>query len=318
MNGKTLALGTFGVLVALVLLVTFTTTEAVTSSSEVNISVQVATRTMVDIAPESITWLALEPGSEGTSSDVSNQNVNRPGSIQIENVGSTNITKIWFNTTYTGTFGDPTTRPFGTGDNGSYDAGNFVVLSKYNQNDYYWVNRVDYNESQELVYLYVPSGWYYGRIRNGSQEYFWAINASENCNTAHIRIGQTPHTLTQDGTTNFVDTGNTTGYSDWWEYQLTSVDSYTGVANITLDGRNYCLAVKNCNSVMLYKWNKDAPGADTCGNDIYFWDNETGDGELTPGSSVIADLRVRVPYGVYQGYVKQGILTVIVQSEESS
>ena len=321
MNGKTLALGTFGILVALVLLVTFTTTEAVTSSSEVNISVQVATRTMVDIAPESITWLALEPGEEGNASDVSNQNVNRPGSIQIENVGSTNITKIWFNTTYTGTFGDPTTRPFGTGDNGSYDAGNFVVLSKYNQNDYYWVNRVDYNESQELVYLNTPTDWYYGRIRNGSEEYFFAIDTSGDCNTTTIRIGNTPHTLTQDGTTDFTDGNLGTGTNQYREWTLTDVDNYTGVADIYIgeagNERGYCIAVRNCSSVMLYKWNMDAPGASQCGNATYFLNNET-DSELTPGSSVIADLRVRVPYGVYQGYVKEGILTVIVQSEESS
>jgi len=226
-------------------------------------------------------------------------------------VGSTNISYIWFNTTY------PPTRPFGSGDNGSYDSANYVLISKYKQNDFWWVNRVDYNESQELVYLYTPSGWWYGRIRNGSTEYFWAIDTSQPCNDTVIRIGNTPHTLTQDGTTDFVNGPSGSPPTDWTEYDLDMVDLYTGVTNVTIDGRDYCLAVTNCSRVMLYKWNKDAPGADSCDNDIYFWSKDD-DGYLHPGNSTIADLIIRVPYGVFQGYSKQGVLTAIVQSDDAT
>ena len=316
MKGKILALGAFSLVVLIVLTANLDLTEAVENSTEINISVQVATRTMVDITPQEIVWLGIEPGEEANGSKTTaNASVNRPGSIQIENVGSTNITKIWFNTTY------PSARPFGTGENGSYDSANYVLVSKYDQNDFWWVNRVDYNESQELVYLHTLSGWYYGRIRNGSTEYFWAVDTSGDCNTTTIRIGNTPHTLTQDGTTDFTNGNQGTGTNQYREYTLTAVDTYTGVASVSIgesgQTRDYCLAVTNCSRVMLYKWNKDAPGADTCTNDIYFWDNTT-DGDLTPGNSTIADLIIRVPYGVYQGYSSQGVLTAIVQSEESS
>lgn len=314
MEGKILALGVIGLVVLLAFTANFSVIQAAQNSTEINISVQVATKTMVDITPQEIVWTGIQPGEEANGSKTTTAgSVNRPGSIQIENVGSTNISYIWFNTTY------PLTRPFGSGDNGSYDSANYVLISKYKENDFWWVNRVDYNESQELVYLYTPSGWWYGRIRNGSTEYFWAINATNfsACNQAVIRIGNTPHTLTQDGTRDFVNGPTASPPTDWTEYSLTAVDSYTGVTDVTIDGRDYCLAVTNCSMVMLYKWNKDAPGASTCTKDIYFWDKAT-DGYLHPGNSTIADLIIRVPYGVFQGYSKQGVLTAIVQSDDST
>jgi len=304
-------------LIFLFIFIIFNPSDAVTSSSQVNVSVQVATRTMIDVNPETIEWIGLEPGEEGGPDDVSNQNVNAPGSIQIENTGSTNITKIWFNVS------QPSARPFGTGDNGSYDAGNFIAIAKHNTGQYYFVNRLDFNESQEIVYLYVPGpSWKYGRIRHASNEYFWAVNISanplQNCGNMPLRIGLRPHNISSTGSTNFADGLSGTEYQ---EFTVSIMNANWGYVDMNSGPfANYCAIIPRpaCDKIYIYHWDMDAPGAGLyCFSASYFWDNATN-GELKPGESVIADIVVRVPYGVYQGYVKEGVLTVIAQSETST
>jgi len=296
---------------------------ATNKSNTANISVQIAGLTLVDAAPERLVFNVsggLNPGSVGTGSDVYNQYRNKPGSIQIENIGSTNITKIWFNTTY------ESSNPFGTGSRLAYDAGNFVVISKEDANSFYFVNRVEYNRSRELVYVNTPSGWAYGRIRNTTFEYFWAVqnqSSQSQCNSTTIRLGINYHSQTVDGSTNFDSNEGATNGVDYNEFTLTDA-SWTGGGNVGYANINagpfngYCVAVWNCGEkLMLYKWNDDAPGAGSCGNADYFWDNTT-DGVLYPGNSTVADLRVRIPYGVMMGYVNEGTLTIIAQSDYSS
>jgi len=294
------------------------------SEDSVDISVQISSKTAADITPNRIRWTAMLPGTESVQGNVSG-NYNRPGSIQIENTGSTNITWIWFNTSYPGQFDDPTSGPMGSDEaNGSHDGANFVVASAYHNETYYWVNRVDYNETTELVYLNTPAGWSYGRIRNGSTEYFWAVDGSVDCNGTTLRIGITPHTVNQDGDTNFDPAEGGGDGSTYNEYTLTAVSPNAGdtgpgigVADVVVDGETYCAAVSGCGVMMLYKWNKDAPGADTCGNDVFFWENDTH-GNLAPGNSTIVDLRVRVPYGVNTGDAAQGTFTISVTSEDAT
>jgi len=80
MKGKILALGVFGLVVLLILTVDFSSIQAAQNSTEINISVQVATKTMVDITPQEIVWQGIEPGEEANGSKTTAAgSVNRPG-----------------------------------------------------------------------------------------------------------------------------------------------------------------------------------------------------------------------------------------------
>jgi len=271
------------------------------------VSVELASKTMVDVNPAELTWTGLNPGSEGTSSDEANGYF----AIQIENIGSHNITHIWFNVS------NPSSRPFATGTNASYDAGNFVVLAREGSSNYYFPNRLEFNESRSLVYLKDPEGdmppddWHYGRFRNTSYEYFWMAQKGATCAASTFYIGDVPHTESQTGKTDFSSaTGRT---------QVTLSDAEDGWCYGDIGGSNpfsgvYTIYVKNDTFDQVYfaHWNKDLHGG-SGSNVAYFWDATSDPGiPLVPGNSTAANIRVWVPYGVYEGFSNQGTLTVIV------
>ena len=298
------------------LIITNSPVFAVNATNTVNITVEVAQKTIVVVDPDILSWSgseAVEPGREGVVK-----------AIQIENMGSTNITYIWANTSY------ESSSPFGTGNASNYDAGNFVALSKTNEtNDYFFfVNRVDYNETHQDIYLVLPSGTTsYGRFRDGGNEYFWAIvPGTNNCTDGTFYIGKEPHTENQSGSIDLTNCdsalsgssalgGNTcrsgsltpitTGkYAGYWGY----ADLYVGP---NTDYHNYTVAVHtDCNITMFYHWNMDAPGAQLANHPEYLYQSI-----LYPGGAIIMYVKVKVPYGTAAGYVKQGYLTIIAQSQ---
>ena len=279
---------------------------------------RVATKTAADINPASFTWIGIDPGSVGGPTE----EVNDYFAIQIENIGSHNITHIWFNSTY------PASRPFATGTNSTYDAGNFVVLAREGTTAFYFPNRLEFNESRSIVYLRDPSGnlppsssYSYGRFRNTSYEYFWMVSRGSNCDGQTFYIGESPHTELQTGTTNFQGAGTSDDGVCVVELQASSAKPgwcYSDLPDSQTDPDcskfNYAVYVKNetYDQVFFVHWNKDW-GEGT--NVEYFWSADTGDYPgfpLVPGNSTVAQIRVFVPYGVYEGYVKQGVLTVLV------
>jgi hypothetical protein len=250
----------------------------------------------------------VNPGSVADSA----KEANGYSAIQIENIGSANITHVWFNATY------PTSRPFGTGNPSAQNAGNFVVLSKNMTSTAYWgINQLEYNETTTLYYVkdragnMPPNGanYKYGRFHNASGEYFWMIDAVTNCHTTgtHIYIGNISHTKTQTGTTNF-QTGA------FKTVTLTNIgDNSYGYADITggpLSG--LCVAVSsNCNRVFFSKWNADEP-FHLCTNVNYAWDSAT-DGNLVPGDSFAMGIKANIPYGIAAGS-STGRITAIVNA----
>ncbi|MBN2095766.1 MAG: hypothetical protein JW727_07000 [Candidatus Aenigmarchaeota archaeon] len=279
-------------------------------SDTINITVQVGSKTIVVIDPDTLSWTgaqAVDPGREGVSKE-----------IQIENMGSTNITHLWANTTY------ETAPPFGTGVAANYNAGNFVALSKTNGTSdyYYFVNRVEYNETHPDIYLTLPASWEgYGRFRDGGKEYFWAVVPNTNCTDGTFYIGKEPHNETQSGTVDISACDATLNDSSGgqacrsgtltpnaegtWGYAL---QVYVGS---NAEYHNYSVSVNaDCNTTMFSHWNKDAPGGTAAGSHIDYLSSTT----LYPGAAAIMYAKVKVAYGTAAGNIAQGQLTIIAES----
>lgn len=281
----------------------------VNSSDTISIYVTVAELTAVTITPDSLTWTNINPGSIGDGK-----------AIQIENIGSTNISKVWFNNSY------PTTLPYGSANFNLHDAGNFLVVKRNQSGDELWFhpNLVEYNES-ELIYLTLAPGVKtHGRFRDGNAEYFWALknDSKGGCTNGTIYIGVEPHNSTQQGTidlssctlnlqqtgTTGCRTGEITRYNATWGYADVMIGRDGGIHT----GLNYSIMVKeDCTQIIFYKWSIDLPTAQYTNNDEPFTTQT-----IYPGGSIIANVNVHVPYGVPTGQ-KTGQLTVFVQAVES-
>jgi hypothetical protein len=292
------------------------------------IDVEVSGLTLIDVNPAEFTWTGIDPGTNTSTKQA-----------QIENIGSTNFTWIWFNVT------QPANRPFGTGLNGSYVASNFLWIAKEDlgaDSDYFTVDRLEFNETRSLVYITDPDGntppdhskFTYGRFRNTSHEYFWFINKSGgDCNGAMFWIGDVAHTQGVTGTIDFSSCSNslddtpgttcrsgtlaTSSVSDWC-YAHAIIGEQTS-------GRNYTVAVWNDTSgggtnlgyrVRWSHWNAEAPGGvDWAEGNSLHNDYFSSSLIIYPGNSTVADLKIYLPFGVAKGYSSQGTLTVFARSD---
>ncbi|MFH1788333.1 MAG: hypothetical protein ABH834_03020 [Candidatus Altiarchaeota archaeon] len=294
---------------------------AATDNDTANVTVTISSVTWINVDPNALAW-TVNPGSScgwggpGTSSTSCNESTDNYYAVQVENIGSKNITKVWFNSTY------PTSNPFAQGAVADNSA-NFVALANESATtvaEYYFINRAEYNETRQLVYITDPEGnipphanMVYGRFRNASEEYFWIINKTGNCNAtgATLYVGAIAHTRTVTGKVDFSAAGDRTSVT------LTGSGQW-GVGDIDAGPlTGYCVQVNaTCNQVFLYKYNMDNPGAGTtCDNARYVW-NQAGTttyntGWLVPGNSAVMKIKVFVPYGVFEGATTQGTIAVI-------
>ncbi len=302
----------------------------VNATDNASIDVTVSSKTMVDISPNRLSY-TVDPGATcgRNISDNCNETISNFYAVQIENIGSHNISYVWFNATY------PGTRPFGSGTNNTADAGNFVMLSSdENTEDFKFVNRVEYNETKALVYVTDPAGnmppdsgsYMYGRFRNNTNEYFWMVEpdaVSGECNNsgATLYVGDAAHTKAFTGSVDFqaCAAGLTSGPAanpDEHDCRTgaLAVNDEWGYADVNVSGDHYCVAVnRTCGMVVFSKWNRDYP-FNLCSYSKYSW-NATADGYLVPGNSFAKMIGISVPYGIYEGHVKNGLLTVIVSAQ---
>lgn len=92
---------------------------------------------------------------------------------------------------------------------------------------------------------------------------------------------------------------------------------YYGVANVSVGNDTYCVTIpEDCRYVMFTRWNADVPGVNSpyCASAInsgYFVKNTV----IAPGAVAKAYVRVYVPFGVPYGPVKDGKLTVFVETD---
>lgn len=229
------------------------------------VNVTVASETAIDVHPQSLKYTSINPGDKATSSDEQRAF----GSVELENVGSTDIERVWVNATQT-TSQDP---QFGSSNSQDFDSGNMLMLKPGPNSDilsgdtsnYNFVNRRDYgafNDSLNPEYINAPdTGDYYvdtngntpatasdvavGRFRVGDQEYFWAIPVGGNgacdgsgTNTFNtLLVAKKPHNSTDTIPVDFTTDssgpdGGDTGYN------TISGRDYE-IYNITGSGANY-------------------------------------------------------------------------------
>ena len=296
---------------------------AVNVTDNATIDITVATETMIDMNPAEFVWTAVDPGTDAGEA-VGNQS-----SAQIENIGSTNITALWFNVT------QPAVRPFATGTNASYNSANFVWISKENADEYYAVDRREYNETRSLIYLTDPAGnippdgstYSYGRFRNTSMEYFWYYAKSGDASCGNLYVGDDFHSQGVTGTIDFSSGcgGAGNALTDAPNGDCRSGATASGVgdfcyADVNIGGELYVVAVHDDGTdegdyLRWTHWNADAPGGRSwraSGNYNDYFSTLT----IYPGNSTVADLKIYLPYGVAQGKLSQGVLTVIASNAE--
>ena len=287
-------------------------------TTPITVNVTIQQITWIDTFPDKFEWLNMQPGQNGTEKD-----------LTIENIGSTNITYIWFNVT------QPPSNPFGSGLPGAYDPANWIVIRRTNMNktteEPYFVDMMSYSNDTQMgdkpAYFTLDTNTWdrWGRWRIANHEFFWALKSNGGlCNEsgAQLRISKIVHNETSTSPIDFINgvegtdfvTINITPLNEWGYANLTGFNSKD---NVYTSGLNYCIAIYNdCSKIRFYKWNADAPGAvnsanpwePKCPNFKYFANISN---PLTPGQVRNAVVNIMVPYGVAYGQINTGYLTII-------
>lgn len=280
------------------------------------VTVDVAEKVAIDISPEDLSYSGVNPGASlfETDGDINGGPV---GAVEIENIGSQNITNVWMNTS------TPNDNPFGTGLESQYDAGNFMEIkptgesNSLDASNFRYVNRKEFNESRDLSYVFTPEAgdWRYGRFKAGDQEFFWAVNTTGGTceidgDNDDFRVGNVAHNQTATGATDFTSGG------DFTSYALTSAsgdaEALAAGVSFTPPGdstRNYDVLVECGDPTYTVRssYNINALGETDLSLDGSATDyvlNSTGDPqshELQPGETFGVNTSIRVPQGVPSG-----------------
>ncbi|NPA38496.1 MAG: hypothetical protein GXN99_01730 [Candidatus Nanohaloarchaeota archaeon] len=286
----------------------------VNATSDAQIVVSINNQTIVDVTPQGMNWGAQDPGTVVTQyTDTENGVV--LSQIEIENLGSTDITYVWLNVT------QPASNPFGSGDINLYDPANWLAVKNASYTTFWFVDRVEFNSSVDYIYLNKPTNTVsFGKIRDANREYFWVINLTGSyvyCNgttgvTADLVVGVNAHNVTNTGTIDLVNGPYT------MKTIAASGDPNWGIIDglaIGEDGTPYCIAVYyDCSKFRLYRWNADAPGASAC--TAFGTDGLTlnGGSPIYPGGAIVADVQLHIPYGVPDGNLPTGYMYVIASA----
>ncbi len=296
-----------------------------TATDNATVDINIAGQTWIDITPEQMTWSGVDPASVGDCDNTKNYCFDSSGDprygVEIENIGSRNITHIWLNTTY------ESSNPYASGNNLAYDAANFVAVATGSSTgpasrvDYYFVNRVEYNQSKWPIYLSLPAGTAsQGRFRDANYEWFWALvpdSSTHKCNdtNAQLYFSDTSatvsiHNESQTGDTDLTDDASNAITAGPMGLQERTFTTPEGDMNYTV------LIDPDCKYVVFDHWNPDFIGNTFTTNPSYtkyVW-NETTQGNFTPGNLTEIYVQARISYGVAQGNLKQGFLTVIAEN----
>ncbi|MFB6199832.1 MAG: hypothetical protein ABEJ83_03060 [Candidatus Nanohaloarchaea archaeon] len=280
-------------------------------------------RTAIDISPSTLAYQGVAPGEMLSEATASEENFTH---VELENIGSTNITQVWMNASV------PQSNPFGTGVTGNYDAGNFIQIKpesdpelQVNSNgDFTFVNRKEFNETDELSYIFTPSdSWDYGRFRLGEQEVFWAINTSgSSCQTGsgQFRVGVNPHNQTATGSNDF-----RTVNGEYTSYSPVSVPGGVVAQDVWINTssttRQYDVKLECGGASTTAIRSRYNPGVinDTAESAVTPIVAQSGniasEAAMQPGENFAVNVSVNVPQGVARGQVDQGTLRVLASTQ---
>jgi hypothetical protein len=266
------------------------------------IDLNVTQEVSIDVSPNTTAWYGVSVGSTTTAR-----------AFVIYNVGSVNISTVDASIT------NAPSQPYGTGVSSNFDAGDFILVNSTNNATFYYINKVEYNESipgyvtSPVDFTEGADTGYFGRMRtvpDGTdigQEYLFFTNRTDttgNCsNNGVLLLGNNPRSVSAQGDVNFSDSGNFTSIT------LTAADGFTtGVGDIpaghTLHG--YCVKVNaDCGNVTFFHFNMVLDSGSDCGSDQYVY----GSSNLQAGNFTEIWLEAKVPAGVSDGDLSQGTLT---------
>ncbi|WEL19274.1 hypothetical protein [Candidatus Nanohalococcus occultus] len=322
--------------VAAVGLVSSATAQEDTLEEAGTVTVDVNNVTAVDLSPNNLAYSG-DPGSVATT-----ETTNGYQGVEIENVGSENITELYFTTS------TPDSRPFGSGTAGAYDAGNFIQIKPSTEitgingeDDFQYVSRKSFNESNTLSYVKPITGQgsvRYGRFRAANESFFWMITEAEAGGSSgnycsggtgsNLLIGNTPHTPTQTGSVDFTDDTTYTNYSigtssdNYGRVDNVGLNTYEGTKNLTMltwCGDSTQQSADNTTHVIGTRWNPENR-EDSASNQYStqtnslekLIDDPQDPDELQPGEHFTVFTRAAIPNAVANGQVGSGTLTVKV------
>lgn len=339
------------VLVTLGMVATTSAQSSDTSSSN-EVTANVTSTVAMDVKPETLSYPQLEVGNVTEESNKSY------GGVSIANTGSEYIDQVWLETSY------PHDRPFGTGNPDAYDAGNFMAVRPESRTDiatvgdndtYHFVNRKEFADPNYPEFIRTPANGttvsgnsvdnhHVGQMRFGDEWFYYDIptGTDDRCDgdgtnsPSVIRIGQTSHTQTQDGTVDFRNDGTDT-LNDYQEYDISGTNSgdYGITSNsVTFDFRNGASQTYDILTacpgngdvqdphVVLNRYNvgfNDTTDLGTSGTiSQYILETTTAAQMLKPGQRFSVETAMNVPRGTTAGQVGAGLLTVYATADEDA
>lgn len=213
---KELAVGTLVV----ALTIGFAAT-ATAESEDTDVEVTVSSDVAIDVQPSQLNYSdGVNPGEFDRESDEGYQQ------LEIRNIGSESLNEIYAEVT------NNADNPFGTDEDLDHNTGNFVQLwtEAAVDGDYgdlsvtdistpHYVTRVEHNVDPIPTYLDIDDSGNVnidgvdvsndeqsvGRFRVGDVEYYFVTYSQDTVDEVGIMIGQTPHTPTSLGTTDFTE-----------------------------------------------------------------------------------------------------------------
>lgn len=298
------------------------------STDNSTVTVQIAEKTAIDISPSTLNYDGVKPGSVQV-----NTSGEQFDSVEIENIGSTNISHVWFNASV------PDSNPFGTGVADNYDAGNFIQikptgdLAEKSYSAFTFVNRKEFATSNIPEYIFREDNtWEIGRFRVADQEYFWAAKQQSSdgttCATGSntFRVGNLAHNKTATGSNDF-----RTSAGEFSTYSLSdgtdgNASDVVAASSVNISSADYRVEVV-CQpgngeevAVTRSRYNPELAEDEVSsivGNGGQFVLNQSvsSSSALQPGEHFNVDTRVSVPQGVAQGEVNNGFLRVLVNTQ---
>ena len=321
------------------------TTTAVTSdtSSENDVTANVTSTIALDVKPESLDYPSLTVGQLEQQSD------RGFSGVEIANTGSEYIDQVWLGTSY------PDTDPFGTGNPGAYNAGNFMTVKPDNStslnilgNDsvYHYVNRVEYEDSNVPSIINLPDSIdgssvandHVGQARFGDQWIYWYLptyngdicDGSSTGDLNKIRIGTAPSDQNELGSYDFTNSSQFTEYdiadaSGTSKYGIVNssvtFDLANGESDQSYDLLTACPGSTNVDTaqIVLNKYNVAFNTTTDVVSDgsesTYQLDTTTPSDMLQPDQSFTVNTAMNVPRGVSAGQVGAGSLTIYATAD---